>query len=241
MSMRDRRKSILPTLAAKAHELARAIHGDGAAARAVAAAAMRRLPAAVAAQDKRLYYRAGDGCSRPTKVWLDREQLLQQLVFSTSDAVERDDESRRPLPPDDLLVRFVKHLVWRSTRRNLFYVTLAIPRLLYGLSTPRAAELYCLLAEDGGKDDAYYRARKRVLVDELRGRFPGLVMTVADDTASVRVAQCLASFAPWGTVCGDESEEPLQLMHRLLHPPCFQALLAQLQWNAPPPRVPLYG
>ena len=239
-------------MAAKARELAAAIHGDQMTANAVAAAALTRLPAAVMAQDKRVYYAYDDLRSRSTKIWLGREHLLQQLVFAESDAVERDDESRRALSANELLVRFLKHLVWNSTRRNVFYVTLAVGRLLYGFTTRATAELYCRLTDDGVKEDAYYRARKRVLIGELRERFPqllmatgsrgerGIAMTVADDLAAARAAGCLASFAPWGAVCGLSSNEPLHLMHRLLHPRCFRALLTELGWpRAPRVHVPL--
>ncbi len=225
--------------------LARTLHDDAAAARQVANAALDRLPAAVVAQDKRIYY-----AGQTTKVWLSEEQLLQQLVFAASDRVERAEESSSAVGSSALLVRFLKHLVWISTRRNVFYVTLAVGRLLYGFTTQQTADLYCLLFENNSKDDAYYRARKRVLIGEMSRRFPSAVrvtartrgeqtfaMTRADAGTRGLIEQCLDAFAPWGTSCGRESSDPLQLMHRLLHPPCFRALTSELAWPDPLPRL----
>ena len=243
-------KSNLPPLPVQAQQLALAIHGNMDTAAAVASIALARLPAAVVAQDKRVYYGRDDPHTRPTKVWLGREHVLQQLVFAASDPIEREDESQRPLGATELQVRFVKHLVWMSTRRNVFYVTLAVARLLYGFRMSETAQLYALLAEEGAKDDAYCRARKRVLVDEMLERFPrslrvaigkrgdrGIAMKAADDAASARVAHCLESFAPWGVGCRGDSADPLHLMHRLLHRPCFATLLTELGWPDPLPRV----
>ncbi len=223
----------------KAYTLASTIHSDPATAHDVVATALARLPAAVAAQDKRLYY---NGSARATKVWFEEEHLLQQLVFAISDDAERDDEERRSLGPHELLVRYIKHLVWISTRRSAFYVTIAVARLLYGLSTPKTAELYNRLTDDpdADKDDAYYRARKRVLVEELSARFPLMTTAAAKPDANARavVERCLESFSPWDVACHDDSaQRELRQMHALLHPPCFRARLTEMGWLDPLPRL----
>jgi hypothetical protein len=237
--------------------MALVIHDDAATARRVVSTALARLAGAVTAQDKRLYY-CPTSASRKTKIWLGEEQILQQLVFAASDRAERADESRRTLDSHQMLIRFVKHLVWISTRRNLFYVTLAVARLLYGFSTAETAELYGSLVDDSRdtQDDAYYRARKRVVIDEIRDRFPtalriatrsrgemAIVATPPDARARFLVERCLAAFAPWGLSCAAHRDDDLRLMHVILHPPCFRARVTALGWPDPLPRlqVPRFG
>lgn len=237
-------REIVPSSAPaiRAYKLASVIHGDAAVAKFIARTALERLAGAVSAQDKRIYYGAQQSSARATKVWLDEEHILQQLVFAVSDRVERAEESRRPLQGNEVLVRFLKHLVWISTRRNLFYVTIAVARVLYGFTTPQTAEIYQSLIDDpdDAKDDAYYRARKRVLVDELSERFPDVVTSTRPDPAALSLAErCLEAFAPWGVQC-DEGRDDLGRMHVLLHPRCFRERVASLGLAAPPRlRIPL--
>ena len=210
----------------------------------IANTAVRRLPSAIAAQDKRLYYMNRE---RSTKVWLDETQLLQQLVFASSDRIERSDESRRAPEAGELLIRYLKHLVWISTRRNAFHVAIAVARLLYGYTTPETAEIYCRLADDPEKiaDDAYYRARKRFLVQEIHERFPRAIRVDGGTIAGVRAAgetrtlveQSLEAFAPWEIPCDAAIRGELPLMHVFLHPRCFRERVMALAWPDPSPRL----
>jgi hypothetical protein len=218
----------------RARTLASVIHADEVTAHSVARHALAALPGAVSAQDKRLYYSG----TRSTKVWLDRDTLLQQLVFAASDRAERADESRREVGDRDLLIRFVKHLVWISSRRNSFYVSIAVARMLYGFSATETAELYTRLIDaEGAKDEAYCRARKRVLVSELNRRFPSANLTRATAESRATVTRCLEAFTPWGTTCDGDPTDEMQCMHALLHPPCFRATVTELGWPDPHPRL----
>src|SRR6266480_6257486 len=69
-----------------------------------------------------------------TKVSLREEHLLQLLVYAESDSWERGSEygtSPYPLTDEDMVIRFIKHLVQITLKRNSFYVTLGLGRLLY--------------------------------------------------------------------------------------------------------------
>jgi hypothetical protein len=82
-----------------------------------------------------------------------------------------------PARQSDLVVFFIKHLVRITTRRNSFYVTLGLSRLLYNYTTAETMDLYNLVIQDPERvhDDYYYRSRKGLLLKELKERFGELV------------------------------------------------------------------
>ena len=114
------------------------------------------------------------------------------------------------------MVYFIKHLVRITTKRNSFYVTLGLSRLLYNYTTPETMELYNLVIQDPDRvhDDYYYRSRKRVLRKEWKERF-GTRLEVAKGARGEQrwragahtprqaalVRECLLWFTPWATPC----------------------------------------
>src|SRR5689334_23835798 len=85
---------------------------------------------------------------------------------------------------EDLLVYFIKHLVRITTKRNAFYVTLGVSRLLHSYSTLETMEIYnAVIGEpERVKDDYYYRSRKAVLMHEMSQRFGQLIRACRQQT-----------------------------------------------------------
>ena len=203
----------------------------------IVAAATLKLNVAMAVQSKRLYYipvgRFSRGESRRTdgirnKALFSDLHLLQRLIYVESEPYERQKEHAAQLaPPDvpavgdpareeDLLVYFIKHLVRITTKRNAFYVTLGVSRLLHSYSTLETMEIYnAVIGEpERVKDDYYYRSRKAVLMHEMYQRFGELIRACRQRRGEERfetqqgsseqrslVRECLRLFTPWNTQC----------------------------------------
>src|SRR3954465_9461788 len=176
----------------RAFQLAYFLHRERKIAVEIATRALNKLQLAATAQGKRLYYRLtgrADARKARSKVSLGEPHLLQRLVYVESEEYERKRELAaqhsnpgngvKPAHHSDLVVYFIKHLVRITTRRNSFYVTLGLSRLLYNYSTAETMELYNLVIQDPDRvhDDYYYRSRKGVLLKELKERFGELIET----------------------------------------------------------------
>ena len=226
-------------LANRAFQLAYFLHRERKIALEIATRALNKLQLAANAQGKRLYYRltgrlAGRGERKArSKVSLGEPHLLQRLVYVESEQYERLKETAAlaqtngatPARQTDLVVFFIKHLVRITTKRNSFYVTLGLSRLLYNYTTPETMELYNLVIQDPDRvhDDYYYRSRKGLLLKELKDRFGELVevskgprgeqrwRAVPDSTPhAALVRECLGWFTPWATPCAvPEALDPL--------------------------------
>src|SRR5262249_47980564 len=215
--------SLMEESLARAFQLAYFIHGDRETALNIAAEALAKLEVAAAAQDKRLYYTPTGRAARAerfrTKVSVGELHLLQRLVYVESEPYERlAEQSPNGESPDeeDMLIHFIKHLVRITVRRNSFYVTLGLGRLLHNYSTAETMEMYNILAQDPGRvrDDYYYRSRKGRLMKELKERFGDRLSVTrgargeerfqTDDTpgqSAELVCECLQAFTPWSTDC----------------------------------------
>src|SRR5262245_282407 len=121
----------------RAFRLAYFIHRDRHSALLIAMGALSKLEVTAVAQDKRLYYtpttRTTGDAARPhrtrTKVAMSELHLLQRLVYVESETYEKKDEERGQdsrLDEEDMIIRFIKHLVRITTRRNSFYVALGL-------------------------------------------------------------------------------------------------------------------
>ena len=268
----------------KAFHLAFFIHDDKESAVRIVMGAMTKLEVATAAQNKRRYY-TPQGRSSPhrlaaesfrNKIAFSKSHLLQRLIYVESEPyeVEKEQAGGAVAPSlDDMLIHFIKHLVRISIRRNSFYVTLGINRLLYSFSTAETMDVYNLVVQDPErvKDDYYYRSRKGVLLHELKERFGNLVKTyrgprgeerlhTIDDPAryDALVKKCLSLFTPWSTSClipanfnplneniallsfqGQHAEDSVEInrIHAILHPDCFQRVIAALGFGSPDERL----
>lgn len=204
----------------RAFRLAFFLHGDRETAKKIAFGAMNKLETASTAQFKRHYYtptgRAENSKVTRSRVSLSDLQLLQRLVFVESEAYEREKENGKKTSEKDLLTFFIKHLVRISLKRNSFYVTLAVSRILHNYPTADAMEIYNVVVQDPDRvhDDYYYRSRKGVLMKELKARFGELLEIVKvnrgedrfNSKASAKnsaetARECLKFFTPWNSSC----------------------------------------
>jgi hypothetical protein len=212
----------------RAFQLAYFLHRERNTALEIVARALNKLQLAATAQGKRLYYRLTgrpDARKARSKVSVGEPHLLQRLVYVESEQYERIREKAahadqpngaRPPRQSDLVVFFIKHLVRITTRRNSFYVTLGLSRLLYNYTTSETMDLYNLVIQDPDRvhDDYYYRSRKGLLLKELKDRFGELLEVAkgargeqrwrpaADSSRYALLArECLHCFTPWETPC----------------------------------------
>ena len=204
----------------KAFQLAFFIHGSRDIAKQIAASAMNKLETASNAQFKRYYYtpvgRAETARATRSRVSLNDLQLLQRLVFVESENFEKQNEATKTTSEKNLLVYFIKHLVRISLKRNSFYVTLGISRILHNYGTNDAMEIYNIVVQDPDRvhDDYYYRSRKGVLMKELKARFGELLEVVkvnrgeerfnhktGAENLSETAKDCLQFFTPWNSSC----------------------------------------
>lgn len=180
----------------KAFQLAFFLHGNRETAKAIVVNAMNKLETASNAQFKRLYYtptgRAENSKATRSRVSLNDLQLLQRLVFVESEIFEREKEKTSE---KSLLIYFIKHLVRISLKRNSFYVTLGVARILHNYGTADAMEIYNVVVQDPERvhDDYYYRSRKDVLMKELKARFGDLLEIVRVNRGDA----CRFSFRPF--------------------------------------------
>ncbi|HET7286922.1 MAG TPA: hypothetical protein VFI71_05605 [Pyrinomonadaceae bacterium] len=280
----------------KAYRLAYFLHQDKSVAIRIVAAATLKLNVAMAVQSKRLYYipvgRLSRGELRRTngirnKALFSDLHLLQRLIYVESEPYERQKErAAQCAPPDvhadgdpasdeDLLVYFTKHLVRITTKRNAFYVTLGVSRLLHSYSTLETMEIYnAVIGEpERVKDDYYYRSRKAVLMHEMYQRFGELIRVCRQRRGEERfesqpgsteqrslVRECLRLFTPWDTQCpvprdfnpfksviasltsrssDEENRVEVNRIHAVLHPNCFERLVAAFGYGAPEERMEL--
>jgi hypothetical protein len=211
----------------RAFNLASFIVGDREAALRIVTGALTKLQVAVATQGKRLYYRPiGRSWSRTghskrsrNNISFNETHLLQRLVYLESEpyeiALERG-KSSTYATEEDLVIHFVKHLTKKTIKRNSFYVTLGLSRLLHSYTTAETMEIYNAVIQDPDrvKDDYYYRSRKGVLVQELKQRFGDLINICRGPRGEERfqpddnqhrfvelVRECLDHFTPWQTPC----------------------------------------
>ena len=280
----------------KAYRLAYFLHQDKGTALGIVAAATLKLNVAMAVQSKRLYYtpvgRFSPGESRRTdgirnKALFSDLHLLQRLIYGESEPYERQKERAAmagppgvcadcvPASEEDLLVHFIKHLVRITTKRNAFYVTLGVSRLLHSYSTFETMEIYnAVIGEpERVKDDYYYRSRKAVLMHEMYQRFGQLIRASRQRRGEERfetqqgsneqrslMRECLRLFTPWDTQCpvprdfaplksviasltsksiDDEKEIEVNRIHAILHPDCFEKLIAAFGYRPPEERMEL--
>ena len=196
----------------RAFDLAHFILRDESAASRATEEAIRVIDVALYTQDRRLGYYAK---RRRTKVRLGEMQALQVLVYAKSEREERRLEERG-VAEDIFLMRYLKHLVLITVKRNSFFVSLGLSRILCNYTTSEAQRINDLVQQnpDGGREEAYYRRKKGNLMREVLNRF-GPSLTVerrAHGEERFRclpearpylswIQECLQVFTPWDTAC----------------------------------------
>jgi amino acid adenylation domain-containing protein len=142
------------------------------------------------------------------KAAIPSEQRLQQAVYVVSYVRELDQESSRPLmmpkytpTRDDLIVRYVKHIIWKNSLLHCRNLAVGIGCLLYAYQPSEIAELL------GFYEDNNLRKIKGRIAKYLRERFSnaGIVRPngrsirtmPASDSDRLLVQQALEAFTPW--------------------------------------------
>ncbi|HEX5732841.1 MAG TPA: hypothetical protein VF131_08405 [Blastocatellia bacterium] len=208
-------------LMSAAFQLAYFIHDDRASAMHIAISALRKLKVASTAQNRRAYYtptgQSGYRAAR-TKVSLSELHMLQRLVYIESEVYERIEEERKKesLGQMDMIIRFIKHLVKNTIKRNSFYVSLGLSRVLYNYATAEAIEIYSSVVQDPerAREDYYYRSQKASLIRELKERFGDKLRIRKAKYGEERfeaqedpehylelIRTCLLQFMPWQSKC----------------------------------------
>jgi hypothetical protein len=207
----------------QAVRLAYFIHRDKEIASRIAAESLIKLKAVAVAQDRRFLYEPSGRSSLTArarnKIALSELHLLQRIVYHESEPYERETErliGTTALDEQRLIIHFIKHLVSITLKRNSFYATLGITRLLCHYTTAEAMELYNLVVQDPArvKDDYYWRSRKGHLMQDMKERFVNFVtisrglrgeerFLACDDSSQYAplVKECLDMFTPWKTSC----------------------------------------
>jgi hypothetical protein len=206
--------------------LAHFIVGDREIALRVLTGALAKIQVAVTTQGKRLYYTpTGRSWARREKshsrnnISFNELHLLQRLIYLESEPYEiavEQGKGSKSVSEEDLVIHFVKHLAKKTVKRNSFYVTLGLSRLLHSYTTAETMEIYNAVIQDPErvKDDYYYRSRKGVLMQELKQRFGDLINVSRGPRGEERfeadnnqqrfvglVRECLSLFTPWQTPC----------------------------------------
>jgi hypothetical protein len=160
--------------------------------------------------------------SRPVRktAGLDEQQMLQWLVYKHSETWERKTEEGEGLylpTEEDMVVRYLAHLVFLTTRSGSFYVTLAVGSLLYQFNRRTARLFYDVLTQSDSarmKDTSYIGKQRLMLLEKVSRRFGEMILTVrgAGDEKQFQMQETsprlnelvrgsLQRFTPWGTAC----------------------------------------
>lgn len=207
------------------------------------------------------------GPQKPSKVRWNTLQWLQLLIYYKSEAFERQQEqSISSLSQEDMIIRYIKHLIFVTSRRNSFYISLGLCRLLYNYGAAETIAIYDLVFQDPDgstkKVDAYYRGIKNRILEEMALRFAGLIKIVhgsrgerkfqsekPSEATGQLVVDYLRRFTPWDTECKlparvdnwstiqSLQSSQISQIHALTHPRCFSRIAELLGLAAPATRL----
>ncbi len=160
--------------------------------------------------------------TRPIRktVRLNEPQMLQWLVYRQSEVWERQTERGEGLylpTEEDLIVRYLEHLVFITLRRGSFYVTLAVGPLLHQFDRRETRLFYDILTQSDSarmKDTNYIGKQRLEMLERVSRRFGDMIQTVkkpGDEKQFVMrptiqwvinlVSESLRRFTPWETAC----------------------------------------
>jgi hypothetical protein len=216
-----------------AFELAYCIHVNKEVAFFVAEDALDELPSMLGSQERhrkpserlRGFWKGGER-TRPIRktIKLNERQMLQWLVYKHSESWERQTERGEGLyqpTEEDMIVRYLEHLVFITLRRGSFYVTLAVGQLLHQFDRRETRLFYDILTQSDSarmKDMGYIGKQRLELLERICRRFDQIIQTVktaggekqlvmrpATPEVIDLVHESLRRFAPWDTTCIVES------------------------------------
>ena len=212
-----------------AFELAYCIHVNKEVAFFVAEDALDGLPLMLGNQERhrkpserlRGFWKGGER-TRPIRktIKLNERQMLQWLVYKHSESWERQTERGEGLylpTEEDMIVRYLEHLVFITLRRGSFYVTLAVGQLLHQFDRRETRLFYDILTQSDSarmKDMGYIGKQRLELLERICRRFDEIIQTVKTASGEKHlvmrpatpevihlVHKSLRRFAPWDTAC----------------------------------------
>lgn len=212
-----------------AFELAYCIHVDKEIAFFIAEDALEEIPLMLGNQEKNRkpseqlsgFWKWGER-TRPIRktVRLTEAQMLQWLVYKHSESWERDTERGIGLyvpTEEDMIVRYLEHLIFLTLRRGSFYVTLAVAQLLHQFDRRETRLFYDVLTQSDSarmKEMGYIGKQRLELLGRVCWRFAQMIQTTQvtsgekqlltrPTTQSVisLVHECLRRFTPWESRC----------------------------------------
>lgn len=147
--------------------------------------------------------------AHPFKLKIPDQSLLQLCAYWASEIWERDQESKHPIKQptyrptyDDLLVRYVKTLAWKSMDRHSRVAAVGLGCLLFTYQPHEISSL----AEDHFDSDNI-RRDKKWMFEQLKSRFQEtgeltndneqIVFEVPSRHQRELIQQSLSRFAPW--------------------------------------------
>ncbi|MEP7339277.1 MAG: hypothetical protein ABI977_16190 [Acidobacteriota bacterium] len=169
-------------------------------------------------------------------------ELLIELAFS-AEAVGRG-RAAQPLTEEDLVVRYIKHLVLVTVSRNAYQVMVGISLFLYRHGPKQMARIHeCVdrKRSRGGENETVYKEARERLWEAMIERFGEMLVLRNDKRFEVQIGtmplialinDCLNHLALWDATCGQFQDEPHQA-HALIHPACYEKIIRQLQIKDP--------
>jgi len=154
---------------------------------------------------KRILKRRPYVSNHPYRQRIPNPALLQMYIYHASDALERkqeqsqsNGEARYQVTHDDLIIRYIKFLIWNTLMRNPFYVAISLGCFLY---TYRPSEIARLL--DYNEDNS--RRIKAWILQRIQNRFDvyqitkdhNVIMRPPNEYERMLVHNSLYMFTPW--------------------------------------------
>jgi hypothetical protein len=162
-------------------------------------------------EKKRVYWRDKYLKGKITRMAREDSDLLQWLIYFESEKYERQQEQTDSPRAEDMVVRYIKHLIEITTSMSSFYVNIGLYRLLHDYSTAEVRRTYEWVSEHFAGDEEY-RAVKGALINRLQERFEKVLKTCRTQRGEVRfeapeqqadwqdlAEECLRVFTPWST------------------------------------------
>jgi hypothetical protein len=155
---------------------------------------------------------------------LNELQMLQWLVYHHSESWERETEKCDGLYSpieEDMIVRYLKHLVFITLRPGSFYVNLAVGQFLHQFDLRQTRLLCDILTQTDSarmKCMGYIGKQRLELLRKIDERFDGMIHTLKTPRGERQIVtqptsqyvfelanECLRRFTPWETDCIIES------------------------------------
>ena len=198
-------------LVEKGFQLASFILHDRSTAIRVVSDAINKLTVRHGREQKRSYWRDKHLKGKITRITRENGDALQWLIYFEAEGYELRQEELGQQTLQDMIIRYVKHLMQISTPMSAFYVSVGLHRLLHNYNTAEVQRVYEWMTEHypGAQE---YRRVKGALMNQLQTRFAKLIQTVRAQHGELRfevledqdrwadvVDECLRIFTPWST------------------------------------------